>query len=63
MKMVKQHFNVTVSVPAVSGDGWSKYPDYSLEETARVLRRALHDSLPVNTTTTVEAVYVEPEEY
>ncbi len=42
--MVRQRFTVWVDLPAVSGDGWSKYPDYSAEETARVIRRALHDA-------------------
>ncbi len=40
--MVRHRFNVWIDVPAVSGDGWSKYPDYSAKETGRRLRRALH---------------------
>jgi hypothetical protein len=44
-KMVTHRFNVWIDVPAVSGDGWSKYPDYSGEEIARAIRRALHDGL------------------
>ena len=42
MKMVTHRYTVWVDVPAVSGDGWSKYPDYSAEEIARLLRRAIH---------------------
>lgn len=40
MKMVTHHYAVSVLVPAVSGDGWNRYPDYSADETARALRRA-----------------------
>ena len=42
--MVRQRFTVWVDLPAVSGDGWSTYPDYSAEETARRLRRILHSA-------------------
>lgn len=45
MKKVVHRFNVWVEVPAVSGDGWNKYPDYSAAEVGRLLRRALHDRL------------------
>ncbi len=41
--MVRHRFTVWIDVPAVSGDGWSQYPDYSAEETGRRLRRALAD--------------------
>lgn len=44
-KKVSHRFNVWVDVPAVSGDGWSPYPDYSSAEIGRALRRALHDRL------------------
>lgn len=45
IQTVRHRFNVWVDVPAKSGDGWSKYPDYSAEEVGRMLRRALHDRL------------------
>jgi len=41
-KRVRHTYTVTVDVPAVSGDGWGKYPDYSAEEIGRLLRRAIH---------------------
>ena len=41
MKMVRHRYTVDVLVPAVSGDGWSKYPDYSADEVGRLLRRML----------------------
>jgi hypothetical protein len=40
--MVRHRFNVWIDVPAVSGDGWNKYPDYSAEEIGRAIRRALY---------------------
>jgi hypothetical protein len=43
MKVIRHRFNIWVDVPAVYGDGWSKYPDYSAGEVGRMLRRALHD--------------------
>ncbi len=43
-KTVRHRFTVLVEVPAVSGDGWSKYPDYSADEVGRAIRRALHYS-------------------
>ena len=39
---VRHRFSVWVDVPAKSGDGWSKFPDYSAEEIGRAIRRALH---------------------
>ena len=42
--MVRHRFNVWVDLPAISGDGWNRYPDYSAEETGRAIRRALHAS-------------------
>ena len=41
VKTVTHRFNVWITVPAVSGDGWSKYPDYSAAEIGRMLRRAV----------------------
>ncbi len=43
--LVKHVYTVEIIVPAVSGDGWSKYPDYSAEETARAIRRALQHAV------------------
>jgi hypothetical protein len=43
-KTVTHLFNVWVTVPAVSGDGWSKYPEYDHQAVARSLRRVLHNS-------------------
>ncbi len=40
-KTVTHRFNVWITAPAVSGDGWSQYPDYSAAETGRLLRRIL----------------------
>jgi len=45
-KMVKHVYRVSVEVPAVSGDGWNKYPDYSQEEIGRLIRRALFNYGP-----------------
>ena len=42
VKTVTHRFNVWITVPAVSGDGWSKYPDYSAAEMGRLLRRIIH---------------------
>lgn len=42
--MVRHRFNVWVDVPAVSGDGWAKYPDYSAEDIGRQMRRVFHDN-------------------
>lgn len=42
--MVRHRFTVWIDVPAVSGDGWSQYPDYSAEEVARQMRRLFHDN-------------------
>ena len=42
--MVRHRFTVWIDVPAVSGDGWSKYPDYSAAEVARQIRRLFHDN-------------------
>jgi hypothetical protein len=41
---VTHRFNVWVTVPAVSGDGWNQYPDYGAAEVGRWLRRVLHDT-------------------
>ena len=43
--LVRHRFQVWIDVPAVSGDGWSKYPDYSAAELGRAIRRALHAGL------------------
>ncbi len=43
--MNRHLFHVWVDVPEKSGDGWNRYPDYSAEEMARAVRRALHDQL------------------
>jgi hypothetical protein len=40
--MVRHRFNVWVDVPSKSGDGWSKYPDYSSDEVGRQIRRSFH---------------------
>ena len=45
MDLVKHIYLLEIIVPAVSGDGWSKYPDYSAEEIGRATRRALHNSI------------------
>ena len=45
MNVVRHRFNVWIDVPEKSGDGWSRYPDYSAEEIGRALRRALHGAL------------------
>ena len=42
VKTVTHRFNVWITVPAVSGDGWSKYPDYSADEMGRMIRRAIY---------------------
>jgi len=47
---VRHHFTVTVTVPAKSGDGWSRFPDYSADEVGRMLRRALYDRLEFDDT-------------
>jgi len=44
-RKVRHRYSVWIDVPAVSGDGWNRYPDYSQEEVGRALRRALHDRL------------------
>jgi hypothetical protein len=44
-KKVRHRYSVWIDVPAVSGDGWNRYPDYSQEEVGMMLRRALHDRL------------------
>lgn len=49
-KTVIHRYNVWVTVPAKSGDGWSKYPDFSQEEIGRAIRRALHAGLEVEAT-------------
>jgi hypothetical protein len=41
-KTVTHRFNVWITVPAVSGDGWGKYPDYSADELGRWIRRCLN---------------------
>ncbi len=43
--MVRHRFNVWIDVPAESGDGWHKYPDYSAAEIGRELRGALRSSM------------------
>ena len=46
MKIVMRHrYSVWIDVSAESGDGWSRYPDYSQAEVTRMLCRALHKSL------------------
>ncbi len=45
MDLVKHIYTLEVIVPAVSGDGWSKYPDYSAEEIGCATRRALHNAI------------------
>lgn len=40
--MVRHTYTVTIDVPARSGDGWNRYPDYSADEIGRLLRRAIH---------------------
>lgn len=37
---VRHRFSVWIDVPAASGDGWNRYPDYSAEEVARASPRA-----------------------
>jgi hypothetical protein len=51
---ITHRYLVSVIVPAQSGDGWSKYPDYSAEEIGRALRRALHESFDKQYDTVVE---------
>jgi hypothetical protein len=45
MKTVTHRYTVWLDVPAVSGDGWSRYPDYSADEIGRLLRRAIHSNM------------------
>jgi hypothetical protein len=63
MVKVSHRFSVWVEVPAQSGDGWSKYPDYSQEEIGRALRRALHDRLEFDAIVEhAETSYVKEEQ-
>jgi len=58
---VRHTYTVTVDVPARSGDGWHKYPDYSADEIGRLMRRTFHDTGTVSLgATTVTHVSTEP---
>mgnify|MGYP001611460082 CR=1 FL=1 len=43
IKMVRHRFTVWVDVPAISGDEWSQYPDYTAEEVGRRLRASVRE--------------------